>query len=130
MNSVKNTIIAAYQPNDVNQNIKLTLGDKTFTFNELALMWLDWRNCTAHQGGIHSYFEGLRKIHPKIEEMIKEMIKLDMPIEYGEDRSLMLLRDVCTKVVERYISDKMDLYRSILAAILSFKIFFIDFIIF
>ena len=109
LKSVKNTIIAAYQPNDVNQNIKLKLGDKTFTFNELTLMWLDWRNCTAHNGGIYSYFEGLRKVHPKIEEMIEEMIKLGMPIEYGEDRSLMLLRDVCTKVVERYISDKIDL---------------------
>ena len=109
LKSVKNTTIAAYHPDDANQDIKLELGDKTFVFDELALMWLDWRNCTAHQGGIHSYFEGLRKVHPKIEEMIKEMIKLDMPIEYGEDRSLMLLRDVCTKVVERYICDKIEL---------------------
>ncbi|MCK4407034.1 MAG: hypothetical protein KAV44_05110 [Bacteroidales bacterium] len=109
LKSVKKTIIAAYQPQDVNQNIKLKLGDKTFTFDDLAVMWLDWRNCTAHQGGIRSYFEGLRKVHAKIEEMIDEMIKLDMPVEYGEDRSLMLLRDVCTKVVERYLSDNIEL---------------------
>jgi len=36
------------------------------------------------------------------------LLKLNMLIEYGEDRSLMLLRDVCTKVVETYVSDSIN----------------------
>lgn len=107
INSIKRLIRAVYHPQDVEKNIKLKLGERFFTFDDLISMWLDWRNCTAHDGGIHSYYSGLRKVHPKIKEMIYEMNKLNMPIEFGEDRSLMVLRDVCTKVVEAYICDKI-----------------------
>jgi hypothetical protein len=108
LKSVRKTIIAAYRPKDASQNVKLVLGNRTFAFNDLLSMWLDWRNLTAHHGGIYAYFEGLQKVHGKIQEMIEEMKSLNMPIEYGEDRGLMLLRDVCTIVVERYITDKIE----------------------
>lgn len=107
--SIKRLIRAVYHPQDIEKTIKLKLGELLFTFNDLINMWLDWRNCTAHDGGIYSYYSGLRKVHPKIKVMIDEMNKLNLPVEFGEDRSLMVLRDVCTKVVEAFICDKIKI---------------------
>jgi len=96
-----------YYPQNAEDIIKLKIGDISFTFNDLLNIWIDWRNCTAHNGGIYSFYTGKRNVHPKIKEMINEMKKLKMPVEFGEDRSLMLLRDVSTKVVESFICDKI-----------------------
>lgn len=105
---VKILLQKVYSSQDVEKTITLKLGDCNFSFDDLLSMWLDWRNCTAHDGGIHAYFAGYRKVHPKIEAMINEMKKLNFPVEFGEDRSLMLLKDVSTKVVEAYISDRIN----------------------
>jgi len=107
INSIKRLIREAYHPQDDEKNIKLKLGERYFAFDDLLSMWLDWRNCTAHDGGIYSYYSDFRKVHSKIKEMIYEMKKLNMLIELGEDRSLVVLRDVCTKIVEAYICYKI-----------------------
>lgn len=108
LQTVKLLLKEVYSSHDVEKTISLKLGDSTFSFDDLLNMWLDWRNCTAHDGGIHAYFAGYRKVHPKVEAMINEMKKQNIPVEFGEDRSLMLLKDVCTKVVEAYISDRIN----------------------
>jgi len=107
LKTIKKLIKKAYEPQDAENIVKLSLGNCHFSLDDLLQMWHDWRNCTAHEGGIYSYYSGLRKIHPRIKDMIDEMTKLEMPVEFGEDRCLMLLRDVCTKIVENYITDKI-----------------------
>jgi len=69
-------------------------------------MWIDWRDSTAHNGGIYAIHTGLRKAHPFNLKMLEEMRKRNMPIEFGEDRSLFILKDVCTQVVSAFIDDK------------------------
>jgi len=101
--SIQKTIAIAYKPQNIDDSIKLVLGNRTFCFDELVTMWLDWRDLTAHHGGIYAYYAGLKKIHGRNVDMINEMNRLNRPVEFGEDRSLMLLKDVTTKVVKSYV---------------------------
>lgn len=107
LKTVKGLIAELYLPQDVEKIVRLELGEQRFSFNDLLQMWIDWRDCTAHNGGIYSYFDGHRKINKNIVAMIEEMKKNNIPLEFGEDRSLMVLRDVCSKLVEAYINDKV-----------------------
>ena len=84
LQTVKLLLKEVYSSHDVEKTISLKLGDSTFSFDDLLNMWLDWRNCTAHDGGIHAYFAGYRKVHPKVEAMINEMKKQNIPVEFGE----------------------------------------------
>lgn len=97
----------AYEPKNIEQIVTLTLGIHDFSFENLLHMWFDWRNLTAHHGGIYAYYARLRKAHVCNVKMIQEMKKLNMPVEYGEDRSLFILKDVCTQVVSAFITDKL-----------------------
>ena len=97
----------AYAPQNVEQVVKLSLGSHEFTFKDLLEMWLDWRNLTAHHGGIYANYAGFRKAHPCNKKMIAEMQRLNMPVVYGEDRSLFILKDLCIQVVSAFINDKL-----------------------
>jgi len=97
----------AYSPQNVEDVVKLFLGSQEFTFNDLLKMWLNWRDLTAHHGGIYAYYAGHKKIHPCNKKMIEEMELLNMPVVYGEDRSLFVLKDLCIQVVAAFINDKL-----------------------
>lgn len=105
--SIRKLCKQAYSPKDVEQVAKLSLGNYEFCFNDLLNMWLDWRNSAAHNGGIYAVYAGIRKAHSYNVKMIEEMRRLNMPIEYGEDRSLLILKDVCTHVVSAFINDHL-----------------------
>lgn len=108
LEAIKNLVRATFYPQDIDKAIHLKIGEQKFTSNELFSMWLSWRDCTAHHGGIYAYYAGIKKVHSQLKRMIEEMEKLNLPIEFGEDRSFMLLRDICTKVVEAFISNKIQ----------------------
>lgn len=107
LSNIKTLCQSAYRPQDAEQAIKLSLGNYEFNFNDLLIMWISWRDLTAHNGGIYAAYAGIRKAHPNNLRMIGEMRRLNMPIEYGEDRSLLILKDVCTQVVSAFINDQL-----------------------
>lgn len=106
MPSIERLCRQAYAPQEVEQVVTLSIGECKFSFYDLLKMWIDWRDSTAHNGGIYAIHTGLRKAHPFNLKMLEEMRKRNMPIEFGEDRSLFILKDVCTQVVSAFIDDK------------------------
>ncbi len=107
LKSIKIMIERAYDVETIENEIKLVFGNESFNYNELVAMWLDWRDMTSHNGGIYSYYSDLRKMHGRNIDMINEMKRLNRPVEFGEDRSLMLLKDVTTKVVRAYVEGNL-----------------------
>ena len=107
LKSVREICRRAYDPQDIEQVAKVSLGGHEFKFTELSSMWHDWRNLTAHHGGIYAHYTGTRKAHNGNVRMIEAMKSLNMPLEYGEDRSIFILKDVCTQVVSAFITNKL-----------------------
>jgi len=87
--------------------VQLKLGDESFDFITLLRIWYNFRNYTAHNGGLFVQKIIDDKIYSGINRLLETMNKLNMPFEYGEDRSLMKLQDVVKNVVKKYISGSL-----------------------
>ncbi len=104
---IKEIIQKAHSDLGPNYVIKLELGPLVFELEQLLKMWLNWRDITAHNGGINSFYEGKKNICFENKLMIEEMRKMNLVLDYGEDRSNLLLKDICAKVVEFYLNKAM-----------------------
>ena len=107
INTVVKLINLVYNQDELESNITLTIGKETFNSDQLFKMWKNRRDLTAHNGGISSSFEGLKKIHGDNSRFIQEMERTNTPLMYGEDNCLYLLKDVCTKVVRKFINEEI-----------------------
>lgn len=104
INTVRNLIIEAYgNVETANNTIVLKLGEESFNFKQLTEIWYNLRNYTAHNGGFYNYKRSGRKVNSKVRRLINALNNNKMRFEYGEDRSLMILKDVVDRVMKHYI---------------------------
>lgn len=106
INSVRKLIIEAYDNEDTaHKSIILKLGEENFIFKQLTEIWFSLRNYTAHNGGYYNYRRNGNRPNPKVERLINALDKNKMRFVYGEDRSLMLFKDVVFRVMKHYIME-------------------------
>lgn len=105
---VKRLIVEYYHPADPEKIVVLKVGERLFSFSELLAMWLNWRDTTAHHGSLGAYHDGTVRVHGGLVDLMRVSLKNGILMEYGDERSLFVLKDVVVTVVKRHIKNSIS----------------------
>ena len=101
---VREVIRQSYESHANMEAVSLELGEESFSFEELTVMWYAWRSLTAHYGGLELAKSVGAKIDGGNTRLLKEMVRLSFPVMFGEDRSLIVLASTTDKVVQALVA--------------------------